>query len=439
MSKVRAGTTHETLLLTHWDPDIYSPRQRPRNLTELILFALIYGKVAIQDGPLILNDYLLKDLQSPNLFDCFSELLRNGFVKILSVDPNDYKGPTEADPSKKPISARAEEQCKYRTFKGKDWLPAPWESEIYCRLDKVVRKSHLRAVKKFPAENVFKRNLEFILANRAQNQLRARPPFRTINDRVADTFITFCQDNDAWKRFLRNHGVPKSKIKEKDFYRSAAYQCAAKFPNSNRSLRNLFQSVYAAHMCDLEKTEGVYTGNLCEIPILYKTEEESSSASEDLVRVEVRPIGKQLSIPLGPDIVEVLAETRRSEAFSNFQERFIKSTTGITVNEGEILRALDDVAVEFAYHSARILTKPTELENKICDVTAWILRGVEVIGYGFGFHGGLAERSQHLVPEGVAKLGPRLSALVRSGYFFTKVRKQVSGSLKVRCTRVKSS
>lgn len=430
-----------SLLLTHWDPDIYSPRRRPRNLTELVLFALMYGNVAIQDGSLILNDYLLRDLQSPNGFDCFAELLGNGFVKILCVHARDYRGPTECDPLRQPVSAMAEEQSKYRSFKGKQWTPTARQAQIYARLDKIVKKRHLRLAKKLPPENLFKKRLEFVLANRKKNQLTSRPAFKRIDDKAADMFIAFCQDNGAWQKFLRAKGVPGAKIKETDFYRTAAYQCVESFPHAERALRNLFQSVYAEHICDLERTEGVYTGNLCEIPIIHESEEEASAARDDLIRIEVRPIvgkDRQISIPLGPGIADVIAETRRSDAFSTFQRRFVEGfSTGI-VNEQAILRALDGVAVEFAYHSARVLTKPTQVENTVWDLTAWVLRGGEFLaGYGFKAHGNMITPLTNLVPDGIAKLGPRLSSLVRSSYFFTKVRKEVSDTLRLRCTRVK--
>lgn len=229
------------IILTNLNPSVYTQRYISTFLSELVINSLLYDEVLIREGDLITNRSITKYLRGDSeALAVFKELLATGAVKVLHLRAESYPSSLKFDPKHQPLRTRAEDHSRRRSYKGRPWKPYRWECELFDRLDDVLRESpdykmqnRLAIQRPFPDYNDFAAKLKETLLLRDRNRLRERRPFRDIDDRLADKFIDFCTDLEAWIRFLYENGVKKPLLgPEGMFYRTAAYQCLEFFEHS---------------------------------------------------------------------------------------------------------------------------------------------------------------------------------------------------------------
>jgi hypothetical protein len=311
-------STYRQIVLTHWNAGVFRPAALPQLLPELIIYALLYDEVLIREEDLITNRAITRLLASDDNLRIFSELLAGGFVKLLRLPLDSYPAGRRFDPIRLPISARVEEHQVRRSYKGNPWKPTAWEWRLFASLDEIIAKhpSASRYHLPFASDNPFAAQLGEILQNREEYRLPSHPVFRYLNARTADTFVSFCQDPDAWRRFLHHKGVDNPIVgPDAGFYRSAAYQCSNFLP-TRRAIRRLVESVYAATYCERESSDGRYGGSeLVELPYRYSSDRERETATSEAQRIELAPTDVAAQVSLRPGIATVLARTRMTPEF----------------------------------------------------------------------------------------------------------------------------
>src|SRR5260370_13440275 len=107
--------TGPSVVLTHWDPDLYPARPLPL-IHELVVHILTHGEVLLKDIDLFLTTKIRDALSDEATLRQFASLLHTGRVKILLPPPESTK--FDIDPKEHPISAVALERHERRPFKG---------------------------------------------------------------------------------------------------------------------------------------------------------------------------------------------------------------------------------------------------------------------------------------------------------------------------------
>lgn len=444
------------IILTNINASVFKPRFCVTFLSELIVNSLLYDEIFIREGDLIGNRILTEYLKDEFAFQIFSELLSVGAIKILRLSSNSYPSNIRRSPRLFPISARAEDQEINRSDAGKPWKATKWEWELFSRLDKVLKgssKSHRRQ-RPFPEENMFSSELSELLVHRQEYKLDKRTAFRDIHPRMAEQFIKFCCEPEAWRRFLRDHRIKTPYGSGRDFYRTQAYQCAERFvPKAWKAMQRLVESTYAACECDRENADGRFGRSaLVELPARCENYDE---AYNEVRKFEVVPIvpkktGLKFAVALG--IGKVVAEVRRKDAFRQMQECLMKIDTMGETNQEYVdpFRTLNDawraVCGEYEEAWANHIHRESILDRTSCSLALWLFRGVSMLGYmTMGLHRELlgqnlninilAPLDWYIVPR-IVHSCPRLSQRVRALIRMPAAGEEMFKAGTSRCTRI---
>jgi hypothetical protein len=428
------------IILTNLNSSVFSNKYISSFLAELVINSLLYDQVLIREGDLICNRHLTSYLSDhADAFEVFADLLRVGAVRLLRVDPKSLSSDLERDPIGQPVSARAEDHMRHRSYAGRDWKPRTWEWKLYERLDDVLKQSNAFQIQKsFQEKNVFAAELKNILVNRDKNGLQDRRPFRDINDHMADKFIAFCSDPEAWRRFVSDKGGRKYRGGEGGFYRTAGYQCLQFFEH-RRGMERLLESTYAACDSDREDADGRYGRSaLAELPFAYPSDEEQRSAVETVIKMEVVPVGERLTIGIAPGIGEVVAAAREHPAFCNMQSA-LESLGDAENPDKTFTDAWQSLCSVVADNWARKMGRRQTIDHQISDFCVNIYLAFRFLGYvvlhgkeGFDWpvlaDKAIIDRIEHWVPE--------LSKAVRSMVKLPRVYEQFVSAATLRCSRV---
>lgn len=300
------------ILITHWDPDLYPARPAP-GIQELVLYGLLSGvlrresKVLIKEVDLLLNPKIRAAFEDDAVVGQFDSLLHTGRFKVLLPPLSTDFG--DVDPSVQPMTAVARERDrKKRPYKTRI-RKLTRADEVYCaKLDRIlVGARAIQFRKDFPAENTFARVLCAVLSSPDQGW-RKRPQFCGITPRMADTFVTYCQDpSKAVDRLARDGVAPHGR----EAYRSLLYQVAdcdeykAKHNSmsGSRAMKNLLQSVYAYSELNRESASGTYAGpRIGEIPFM-------DESPRDFSVIEAAPLlDLNAEIPIAQNIGDILGQ-----------------------------------------------------------------------------------------------------------------------------------
>lgn len=423
------------LVLTHWEPEAYEhfpAEQDEMLLLELVTAALIHEEVLIKDTDIVLNDRIFRFLDKPQNFDIFSELIRTGIVKVLTIPSAKYHSDTPVeDVRESPITARAH---NIRTFKEKPWEPNTDQKKFYKKLDLLLKFDHnVRLVCPFPSEhNPFAEWLAYLLEK--QEQIVTIPEFKHINPKVAKQFIKFCRGEELWLDFVRKRDATLIRRGDDEaFFRSQAYRCLSFFPIQSGMI-NLIQSVFNACYCYWEDSSGRFVnGMLVEPPYIYE-ERDEAPATRHLKQLQLVPSGESRAIPLSPGIGEVLIETRKSTAFRHVQELVGLLKRGI-IDEKKTTQGLRSLAEVFAANANRKFAVRTEnpfLWQLLgwCSVSA--LTGVAA----FGFIPSPVVWVGTSAAGGAALLGPKIQKVIQSRSRVRAIRQSVLNALEFRCSDI---
>jgi len=423
-------TSQSSILLTHWDSDIYVPQIATPWLQELVLYSLLFGHVVVRDVDIFQNLAIARHLMTSDTdLQILIELVRKGCVEILTLHPEAYKD-SRVDPHIAPFTARSERHSATRSYMGKKWQPELWQQDLCLRLDVNLKNVSFRYQAPFRDSNDFAPRLAKVLSGQP---VRHVSWFKDIGDDARNKFLELCADDSLWESFLLNEGHKESVVGEgQGFYRTAAYQCAKEFPASERALRNLIQSVYAWCECSRENTEGRYGGRLLwEVPYSYGSPAQDEAVAESYVNFQILPrrTKVKLAIPAVPEIGEILAATRIHPAFQNFQDTW----AGIgrpEISESSFWIAYENLVEAFAEKAAKKLVRPG---NDL----RW-----HVIGTGIalaGHHFGLSLAPASAIEQSIGFLGPNLSRFVRSVAFVQQAKSELLQAVEIRTNKVDST
>ncbi|MBZ0113220.1 MAG: hypothetical protein K8J08_12205 [Thermoanaerobaculia bacterium] len=433
------------IILTHWNAGVFQAAVLPRLLPELVIYPLLYEEVLIREEDLLTNRAIVNLLSIDENFTLFTELLSAGLIKLLRLPLTAYPGGRRFDPIRLPVSARAEEHALRRTYKGRPWRPTQAQWRFFDRLDDVIAR-HPEASRfhaPFPESNTFATQLAELLENREAYSVGAHPVFSRLSPVTADALLRFCNEPEAWQRFLRDSGSRTVLVgPDGRFFRSAAYQCFDFLPTP-RAARRLVESVYAATYCDREASDGRYGGSeLIELPYRFASQSERDLAEEGLVRIEVAPTEAAAGIAVVPGIARVLLETRASAAFRQLQE-VVRHLGEVPDNalptESTFRSAWQDLC---ATYSNNLMATLTPLSRRD---TAWVRYGVyaylasRVLGY-------VILPEVHVVDlpvvedaaiiAGIEHMGPGLLRSFRGLLGIPRTHRSMLGAAGIRCSRV---
>ena len=437
---------YSQIVLTHWNAGVFHPTALPQLLPELAIYSLLYDEVLIREEDLLTNRAITNLLSDESSFSIFSEFLASGFVKLLRLPLQLYPSGRRFDPERLPITARAEEHQLRRTYKGNRWHPTKKELRLFQRLDELVTRcpAASRFHTAFPERNSFAAQLGEILDNRASYRLASHPVFSYLHERTADQFAAFCHDSEEWLRFMHDKGVKDPIVgPDASFFRSAAYQCSNFLP-TQRAIRRLVESVYAATYCDRESSDGRYGGSeLVELPYRYQSDSERTAAVEEALRIEIVPTEASAAVVLQPGIAAVLERTRTSPQFVAVR-RTIQALgcdpESPLLAEARFRDAWCDLCAVYAENAAIQLTKSRKLDHHVThfSVCAYVL--ARVLGFLILPAGGpgheLTVAKDAAVIAAIEKLGPKMLRGFRALVRIPAYRKQMENSTDVRCSTV---
>ena len=307
------------IMITHWDPDLY-PTASPPGIQELVIYgitsAILRGRanVLLKEVDLLLNPKVRAAFRDDAVVGQFVSLLNTGLFKVLLPTLSTDFG--DIDPTLQPMTAVAwERERKRRPYKNK-FRQLTREDEIYCgKLDKILVNAGtetskrpdgvVRFRKEFPRTNEFACVLTGVLS-RADRAWLSRPQFRGITPKMADDFVTYC--NNPSKAVDRL--PPEVKPNSREAYRSLFYQVAdcaeykSKHNNmtGSRAMKNLLQSVYAYCELNREDASGTYEGlRIAELPLI------GEPATDDLPTInEALLLNRTIELPVASNIGSIL-------------------------------------------------------------------------------------------------------------------------------------
>lgn len=429
------ATNSQKLILTHWEPAVYSAKQNPYILQELIISALVYGEVLIKDTDLILNKHVNSYLSKKDNYEIFAELLRLGLVKILTLPPKYYPQNMRTDPSFEPISARAEEVSLRKTLGEMEWTPDDKARRFYKSLDNLLLQSRngLRIVKPVGEDNPFAKWLGKFLKEREHFQLERFPQFKGIDGAIADVLIKCCDEEGYWIKFLQDQGRTTKKIGEGGkFYRSGAYQVLALFPSNRgiQSIKNLIQSIFNSWYCENENAHGRWGGKLIEAPYSYASESEANEAIIQAVKTEVVYTGRKIKLLENPDIGKIILKTK--EKMKN--EGLFEILPTSEVEEKLFRQKWGIISEIFAENITQSIIKISKAEKRVWEIAPLIFTGAsQLLGFGISTGNIILE----LISDfGIGYLGPKLSKAVRAAITSQRISHEVSRALETRCSKV---
>ena len=287
------------VLLTHWDPDMYSSDALPL-IPELVIQILVHGEVWLKEVDLFLTATIQEQFDREEQFEQFSSLVETGRVKVLIPDES-YK---LIDPGTQPLLATAiERELSKRPLATAEWRLTN-SVRRYCeRLDRVlVRADAIRRRQLPPNENVFAGTLSRVLSL-PEVTWHGRPQFTGLDDAICAPFRSFCEDHRNAIAFLLERD---QKPRGDGFFRSMAYQCADCFPQQSRPMKNLIQSVYAACELEREGAAGTFVGEkIAEIPPT-SLSQATAEDSKELISVRIESGLPAANIPICRNIGEVV-------------------------------------------------------------------------------------------------------------------------------------
>jgi hypothetical protein len=436
------------IVLTHWNAGILGPHAQNRILPELVVYSLLYDEVFIREEDLITNRRITGLLKDKTKRETFEEFLRLGLVKLLKLPLQQYSVHIKFPPDRLPISARAEEHERRRSYKGRMWKATTWEWELFKRLDSVVAEapSASRFHAPFPATNTFASELGEILENPSKYDLGNHSVFRYLSQETIDAFKIFCSEPEAWLRFLRDQPDPPTIVgASQGFYRTAAYQCLKYLPTPN-SMQKLVESVYAASYCDRENSDGRYgEGSLIEIPYGFESDAERNAASDFLSRVEIVPTTLSACIDLYPGVAEIVSRTKESTAFEKLQkslEAMASSTDSPLLSESAFTSAWAEVCSVYTDQWLQVASQPSDKTKRTFRYLFLLYVAARVVGFicvpELAPHLDAAPLADELAALAIEHWGPHLLTGFRAAGRLPKRLSTLQSAVQVRarCSRV---
>ncbi|MBN1458887.1 MAG: hypothetical protein JXA57_05080 [Armatimonadetes bacterium] len=378
------------IILTNVNTSVFQPRYCKTFLSELVVNALLYDEVLLREGDLVGNHKLTAFLAQEENLSIFSELLSVGAVKILRLGWNSYPENVEHDPSKFPVTARAEEQMRNRSDAGRPAVILSHERKLFQRLDEILIRnpSSHRRQRPFPPQNTFADELLVLLSHREAFHLLERPQFKCITPEMSNAFVDLCSDAHRWERFLIDRKVEQPLGLGKGFYRTQAYQCAAHFgPSAAKAMCRLIESTYAACECERERSDGRYGRSaLAELPA---KSEHHHEAYEWVTKLETRAVvskEKPIRLALVHGIGDVISQVRSGEAFEQFQRCVLDmgkaETARVYVDPGTVFaEAWSALCSDYGDAWAKHARVPSGFDKWITELSAWTYTAARVVGY----------------------------------------------------------
>lgn len=428
------------VILTNWNAGVFSSKELPHLLPELVVYTLLYDEVLIREEDLLTNRQVTRLLSKNDNCRFFEAMLASGLVRLLRLPISEYPEGRRFDPVRLPISARAEEHELRRSYKGKPWKPTRREWRLFERLDRIVYDypSASRPHTDFPAGNAFADELADVLEGREGYQPSRHPLLRKIDPKTVDNFIAFCREPEAWQRFLHNQGVD-SVISGPDgrFFRSAAYQCSSLLPNPGR-IQRLVESVYAATFCDRERSEGRYGGMLIELPYKLATTEARNQAEEILVKVEVAATGATVQVPLISDLADVILRTRESREYRELRSVLSRlGTEDALPLEAEFREAWIGVCDVYANHLGLLLVRGQHLGPAgVSRYAIWAYLLARVLGLIVIPHGPFGLETAVVVDHALEHYGVDLLRSFRAIWRVPSLRENLVKAAMIRTSRI---
>lgn len=428
------------VILTNWNAGVFSSKELPHLLPELVIYALLYDEVLIREEDLLTNRQITRLLSREENCRFFEAMLVSGLVRLLRLPISEYPEGRRFDPVRLPISARAEEHELRRSYKGKHWKPTRLEWRLFERLDRIVydypsaSKPHMD----FPSGNAFAEKLADVLEGRGGYQPSRHPLLRKIDPKTVDAFISFCREPEAWQKFLHDQGAG-SVIGGPDgrFFRSAAYQCSSLLPNPGR-IQSLVESVYAATFCDREHSEGRYGGMLFELPYKLGTMEGRKQAEEMLVKVEVVATGATVQVPLISDLADVILRTRQSREYRELRSLLSRlGTEDALPLESEFREAWIGVCDVYANHLGFLLVRPEHSGAAgVGRYGIWAYLLARVLGLIVIPHGPLGLEAAVVVDHAIEHYGLDLLRSFRAIWRVPSQRENLVNAARIRTSRI---
>lgn len=428
----------DRVILTHWEPEVYSPVKGCHPVHELLFHSLFYGETLIKDSDLVLNAHIKEVLNGDKAFSVFEELLKAGLVRILRVPiPADaHQRPINVDEVARPITARAQEISLRKGLKSARYVVSESDGRFFARLDNVLTAGTRcwRYTRDLPSANPFAELLGSLLSNRTAYELDRFPEFHGIDNRLADVLVRCCNEPGYWIQFLHDRGRPPQVGVATEFYRFGAYSILKTFSSEadNLPARNLIQSVFNTCYCDNEGSAGRWGGRLIEAPL------ESQLADHDMeaIRVETLTDQRAMEFPIHPGIVDAILRTKQimSRSFQSSPDDETDLPVGVPILQAEAeliadqLRFLTETFAETVAQEVTVRSRPESLALQAIPVAFEAANQL----LGLGILPGIAG----LIGTGVAYPGVKLSRAVRVARVKAILEKRLQGAIDVRCSKV---
>lgn len=429
------------VVLTHWAAARVRADNRRHFMQQLMLLALLYDEVLLQDEFLVLDDRVAWWLRDRNFRD-LDNLAETGAVKILRHPLFAY--PTEELRSlaeEAPMVARSRQIRAFATKGGYEFQPNAVQRQFYAQLDGLMAGGHVsravNATPDFPIMPAFERILRVMLSDQRRWSSRA---YR-IPSAAFDEMLRLIDNPNAARRILRESGLPATAIVEGDqpeINRSFTSQLARLFPpRVERGMRSLIQSAFAAPFTWRERAIGTYGRGLREL-IVAEPGATYPEPLREVVTVESQiTLDGVLPIPL-TDFGAAIAGVRASPAGIRLRDAMTRLGAEPDLREQRMawLEVADELAARLhATHPVRLRTALAEGASGV--VGAMLVEGIVKRTTTSGL---LESLPLHVLAEGGAGIaavgGPLLCDLARQYLPSVETRMRLERAVTFRCSPV---
>ncbi len=302
----RLGRTSR-LVLSDWAADVENiASSRDALLYELLISALMYDVILIQDECIVLSEKLAGWFGTEEGFELFAAVLDSGAFVILTLQ--DWPSELLELRVKRPMVARARYIEKYATKGEHQFRPTAEQSAFYNRLDCYLAGNSM-PLRQLDAANTsfdliptFGALLKEVLSNRRYSAWLS-DTFGSVPSRIRETLAEYTTRPESAARevFDKTRNRPNLAYSPDGrilFTRSLAYQLAQTQTdvNQQRWIENVTQSAFAAAFCANLESAGRYAGILKELVVVDPSEaQEPFHTSPYVLKVE-RDV--RVSVPL---------------------------------------------------------------------------------------------------------------------------------------------
>jgi hypothetical protein len=312
------------LLLTDWTANVEAiATDRDSFLWELILHALLWNQILIQDEALVQSQVLADWFHEPQQFRLLDELIDTGVFVVLKQAPSSYPTSSLQELAlHSPIQARAKHIAENIGKHGKRFCPTEQQLKFHKKLDGALKKK------------------------KATRERRGSGGSKNIHDLFSDHMLRVLHDPLAAKSFGLASGLLKTSAiyvqnpqkaarearKSRPFAldprfaeaprftrhlgHQVAYHLERKFGRpQGRAFDSLVHSAFAKAICEVEGgATGRYGKTLRELP-LPSDELRKQPRGKDVPAEVVAEFRQPLKLPpLRPGLAEIIRSVRETEA-----------------------------------------------------------------------------------------------------------------------------